>query len=108
MLRGLNEGPILDMLSDLIDNVLKNRNHSLPQYSPHSLFSRMLEAPVNREVFLEPVKDREVELCVIILGELNGPEMSPTLLKLLMDQTYSKWKQIMFLKDLSTAPKNED
>ena len=58
LVRGLNRGPISKLISDMIDNIVNNRNHPIDEYSPGSIVFRILNSQVNRETFLTTPPER--------------------------------------------------
>ena len=58
LVRGLNRGPISKLISDMIDNIVNNRNHPIEEYSPGSIVFRILNSQVNRETFLTTPPER--------------------------------------------------
>ena len=107
-LRSFNSGPIMPLLHQIINSEMINHEPSrdIPQYSIGSLFDRMTKTPNNKEVFLERPPRRYVEMCVIIMTELEEKQLLQAK-KMLEGEKYTKWKQVMFVKD-KQEPKIEN
>ena len=66
LLTGVNRKPVEDYLGQLVRGTAKPE-----QLSNQSLLSQVLSAPGNKEVFLQPLPPREVELCLVVMEGLN-------------------------------------
>ena len=61
---------------------------SLP---PNSPLYKVLSIPENLKVFNQSLPDRDIELCVIVMGELTAAQINEHLQRM-KAQTYSKWR----------------
>lgn len=59
-------------------------------------------------MFLETLPEREVELCVIIAKEIDKSDVDRYMHELLQSQTYTNWKQIMFVEKSEPIPHSQD
>jgi hypothetical protein len=98
--RYVNSGPILDLAGWLLKNELLHTSEPLVDYQPDSLIERVLSTPGNREVFMRANPERHIELCLIMLDELDAP-LPSKLANFAVNQTFENWRQVMFLKKAS-------
>jgi len=63
--------------------------------------------PGNKEVFLEELPQRNIELCLIIMDGLTKEQLIYTS-TLFNHQTYRNWRLIMPAADIANAPKFND
>lgn len=72
-----------------------NLNIKDPQPLPQgSLIKKVLSAPHNKEVFIDPLPERQFSLCLVMMEDLNKQQIEVTK-KAFLNQTYSNWKLVI-------------
>jgi len=62
-----------------------------------------LSAPGNREIFLEPLPEKKVELCLVFMESLSKEEARATA-SAFDNQTFSRWRMVLPSLDPLSSP----
>ena len=60
----------------------------------NSLLKKVLSAPRNKEVFIDPLPNRDIQMCLIIMKELTKEQIKFTR-NIFQKQTYQNWKLVI-------------
>ena len=68
-----------------------------------SLIHRVLSAPGNKEIFLDPLPEKKVELCLVVMDSLGEGEL-PALRDAFDGQTFRDWRLYLPLRGFEGEP----
>ena len=82
-----------------LNSIFQGREHPADLWNDSFMYG-ILNANNNQPIFMTKLEERQVELCVIVMGPLDSKQTAQTF-SILNNQTYRNWKMIIQANDLS-------